>query len=62
MTIRSPKEYQSALYKAAILMDAGFNGCFEKERYFREIFKALVEYEEKMVLLPINQPIMRMQA
>ncbi len=62
MTIRCPKEYQSALYKAAILMDAGFNGSFERERYFREIFKALVEYEEKMVLVPINQSVMMMQA
>jgi hypothetical protein len=58
MTIRTNKDYQTALEKAAILMDAGFNGSFEKERYFREIFNALVEYEEKLALVPINQAFM----
>jgi hypothetical protein len=60
MTIRSSKEYQTCLERAALLMDAGFNGSFEKERYFREIFNALVEYEEKMTLIPLNQPVMMM--
>jgi hypothetical protein len=55
MTIRNPQEYQTALLKAASIMDSGFNGNIERERYYREILRALVEYEQKINTNPINR-------
>jgi hypothetical protein len=36
-------------------MDSGFNGNIERERYYREILRALVEYEQKINTNPINR-------
>ncbi|MFN3850269.1 MAG: hypothetical protein ACK4NY_12615 [Spirosomataceae bacterium] len=55
MTIRNSQEYQTALLKAASIMDTGFNGNIERERYYREILTALVDYELKNSGSPINQ-------
>lgn len=30
------------------MIDAGFGGNFERERYFREIITAIIEYEKIM--------------
>lgn len=57
MTIRNTQEYNTALLKAASIMDSGFNGNIERERYYREILTALVEYEQKITNNTINQGI-----
>lgn len=46
MKIRNHREYTIAYEKAAIMIDAGFGGNFERERYFREIITAIIEYEK----------------
>jgi hypothetical protein len=46
MTIRNHREYTIAYEKAAIMIDAGFGGSFEREKYFREIINAIMEYEK----------------
>lgn len=42
---QSPRIH-NCLRKAAIMIDAGFGGNFERERYFREIITAIIEYEK----------------
>jgi hypothetical protein len=51
MKIRNHREYTIAYEKAAIMIDAGFGGNFERERCFREIISAIIEYEKT----PIHQ-------
>jgi hypothetical protein len=46
MKIRNHREYTIAYEKAAIMIDAGFGGSFERERYFREIINAIIDYEK----------------
>lgn len=47
MKIRNHREYTIAYEKAAIMIDAGFGGSFEREKYFREIISAIMEYEKE---------------
>jgi hypothetical protein len=46
MKIRNHQEYTTAYEKAAIMIDAGFGGNFEREKYFREIINAIIDYEK----------------
>lgn len=46
MKIRNHREYTIAYERAATMIDAGFGGNFERERYFREIITAIIEYEK----------------
>lgn len=46
MKIHNHREYTIAYEKAAIMIDAGFAGNFESERYFREIITAIIAYEK----------------
>lgn len=46
MKIRNHREYTIAYEKAAIMIDAGFGGNFEREKCFREIINAIIEYEK----------------
>ncbi|WP_394990994.1 hypothetical protein [Emticicia sp.] len=47
MKIRNNREYTIAYEKAAIMIDAGFGGNFEREKCFREIISAIMEYEKE---------------
>lgn len=49
MKIRNHQEYTIAYEKAAIMIEAGFGGNFERERYFREIINAIIDYEKNPV-------------
>lgn len=56
MKIKNHKEYMAAYERAALMMDIGFEGNLEKERYFREIIQAIMEYE-KNTPPPPNLPL-----
>jgi hypothetical protein len=47
MKIRNHREYIIAYEKAAIMIDAGFGGSLEREKCFREIINAIIEYEKE---------------
>ncbi len=46
MKIRDHREYTIAYERAATMIDAGFGGNFEREKYFREIINAIIDYEK----------------
>lgn len=54
MKIRNHREYTIAYEKAAIMIDAGFGGSFERERYFREIINAIIAYENETPALVLQ--------
>ncbi len=56
MKIKNHKEYLAAYERAALMIDAGFEGSLEKERYFREIIQAIMEYEKNTPPAP-NLPL-----
>lgn len=62
MKIRNHQEYTIAYEKAAIMIDAGFGGSFERERYFREIIKAIIDYEKNPVHVTFPNIIVGMSA
>ena len=47
MKIRNHREYTIAYERAAMMIDAGFGGSFEREKYFREIINAIIDYEKE---------------
>jgi hypothetical protein len=47
MKIHNLKEYLIAIEKAAFFIDNGFGGSFEKEKYYRELLRAIKEYDEQ---------------
>ena len=62
MKIRNHREYTIAYEKAAIMIDAGFGGSFEREKCFREIISAIMEYEKESPLLTFQPQIVGMSA
>lgn len=62
MTIRNHQEYTTAYEKAAIMIDAGFGGSFERERYFREIINAIMDYEKLSPTLMFQPQVVGMSA
>lgn len=59
MKIRNVREYVAALEKAAILLEHGFEGSIEREKYFREIVNAVMDYEKEhgeLTLPPKESP------
>ena len=62
MKIRNHREYTIAYEKAAIMIDAGFGGNFERERYFREIINAIMDYEKLSPTLMFQPQVVGMRA
>jgi hypothetical protein len=62
MKIRNHREYIIAYERAAIMIDAGFGGNLERERYFREIIDAIIEYEKITPQLINQNPTLGMSA
>jgi hypothetical protein len=62
MKIRNHREYTIAYEKAAIMIDAGFGGSYERERYFREIINAIMEYEKDTPALMLQPRIVGISA
>jgi hypothetical protein len=62
MKIRNHREYTIAYEKAAAFIDAGFGGCFERERYFREIINAIMDYEKESPMLMFQPQTVAMSA
>ncbi|WP_435357270.1 hypothetical protein [Emticicia sp. SJ17W-69] len=54
MKIRNHREYTIAYEKAAIMIDAGFGGSFEREKCFREIINAIIAYENETPTLVLQ--------
>lgn len=54
MKIRNHREYTIAYEKAAIMIDAGFGGSFERERHFLEIINAIIAYENETPTLVLQ--------
>ncbi len=62
MKIRNHREYTIAYEKATIMIDAGFGGSLEREKYFREIINAITEYEKETPALVLHPRIVGMSA
>jgi hypothetical protein len=62
MKIRNHREYTIAYEKAAFMIDAGFGGSFEREKYFREIISAIMEYEKEAPTLMFQPQVVSMSA
>jgi hypothetical protein len=63
MKIRNHREYTIAYEKAAFMIDAGFGGSFEREKCFREIISAIMEYEKNGLPLTFqSQAVVGMSA
>ena len=57
MKIKNWKEYIAALERASVLLDQGFEGSIAREKYFRELVKAIVDFETENGELPLPKSV-----